>query len=92
MPNSESLRRAKPARRPCLAPANQAEIEKERNRLFDELMLLRRMQSAPSQALETARILLTRQWIKADWRERERLNKAAGWALQIELNGNQSSA
>ena len=81
-----------PAKKNPLAPTHYAQIEKERDRLFDELQQLRQVQGTSSQALETVRLLLTRQWIKADWRGRERLNKAANWMLRVELHGSQSSA
>ena len=69
MPTSERPRRIA-AKKP-LTPTNQAQIEKARNQLFDELMRLRQLQGDSSPALETVRALLTKQWIKADWRARE---------------------
>lgn len=59
-------------------------MEKQRDRLLDEVMLMREAQGAASQALETVRLLLTQQWIKADWRARERLITAADWMLRVE--------
>lgn len=84
MPPSERQTRSPARKRPAAAPAKQALIEKERNRLFDEVMMLREARGASGNALETARLLLTKQWIKANWRTREQLIKAAEWMLRVE--------
>ncbi len=63
-------------------PAGERAVE--RNRLFDELTKLREAYGPSAQAIETARILLTKQWGKANWRTREQLVKAAEWLLRLE--------
>ena len=68
-------------------------MENERKRLFDEITTLREARGPSARAIETARILLTRQWIKANWRTREQLIKAADWLVRLEgMRGVQSPA
>jgi hypothetical protein len=87
MTTSGHSQRFPPKKNSPLAPIDRTRIDKERARLFEELMRLRQMQGTSTPVLETARVLLTRQWIKSDWRERARLIKAADWMLGVELRG-----
>jgi hypothetical protein len=66
-------------------------IEHERNQLFDEITMLREAHGPSSRAIDTAQVLLTRQWIRANWRTREQLIKATRWLVRLEgLRGLQS--
>jgi len=90
VPNSDRPQLVHTNKRPPRTPIDQAGIDKARSRLFTELMRLRQIQGTSTPVLETARVLLTRQWMKADWRERARLIKAAEWMLSVELRGMRS--
>jgi hypothetical protein len=59
-------------------------MESERSRLFDEITILRKARGPSARAIDTAQVLLTRHWIKANWRTREQLIKAAHWLLHLE--------
>jgi hypothetical protein len=68
-------------------------IENQRNQLFDEMTELRKARGPSARTVETARLLLTKQWIKANWRTREQLIKAADWLVRLEgIRGAQSPA
>lgn len=66
------------------ARSKYALIENQRKRLFDEMTELREARGPTARAVETARLLLTKQWIKANWRTREQLIKAADWLVRLE--------
>jgi hypothetical protein len=60
-------------------------IENERRRLFDEITTLRGATGPSARAImHTAQALLTRHWIKANWRTREQLIKAVHWLVHLE--------
>ena len=66
------------------APSNQASIENQRERLFAELAQLRALHGTSARSIETARVLLTRWWVKANWRTREKLVASAEWLVRLE--------
>jgi len=75
------------------ARSKYALIENQRNRLFDKMTELRKARGPSARAVETARLLLTKQWMKASWRTREQLIKAADWLVRLEgIRGAQSPA
>ena len=79
--------------RPISARSKYAMIENQRNQLFDEMTELRKARGPSARTVETARLLLTKQWIKANWRTREQLIKAADWLVRLEgIRGAQSPA
>jgi len=90
VPNSDRPQLIHSKKHPPRTPTDQGRIDKERARLFEQLMRLRQIQGTSTPVLETARLLLTKQWMKADWRERARLIKAAEWMLSVELRGTRS--
>jgi hypothetical protein len=59
-------------------------LQNERKRLFDEITRLREARGPSARAIETAQVLLTRHWIKANLRTREQLIKAAHWLVRLE--------
>ena len=61
-------------------------IDTERARLFVDLTMLRELRGPSARAVETARLLLTRSWAKANWRAREQLLKSANWLIRLEHN------
>jgi hypothetical protein len=82
-----------PARRGSLPPPKTpplralrkpALIEDQRQKLFAELMQLRELQGTSARSIETARMLLTKWWLKATWRKREQLIKSADWLIRLE--------
>jgi hypothetical protein len=61
-----------------------ASIENERDKLVGEIARLRGSPDSSLPSIDTARTLLTRHWIKGDWRTREQLIAAARWLIQLE--------
>jgi hypothetical protein len=65
-------------------PSSPALIENQRERLFAELAQLRALHGPSARSIETARVLLTRWWVKANWRTREKLVASAEWLVRLE--------
>lgn len=71
---------------PADARRKTAAIETARNRLFAELSELRKRPGNPAKPIETAQVLLTRWWGRANWKSRERLIRTAEWLIRLERN------
>jgi hypothetical protein len=65
---------------------NSALIEIERERLFAKMAQLRKVRGSSTRSIETAEVLLTRWWGKANWRVRKQLIRAADWTVRLERN------
>ena len=60
-------------------------IESARDRLFAELTKLREHDTT-ARPVETAQILLTRWWARANWKSRQQLIDAAEWLIRLQRN------
>ena len=72
------------AKSPRKTRAEWASIENERKKIIDEIVALRGAPGGPLPSVDTAQALLTRHWIRGDWRKREQLIAAARWLLRLE--------